>query len=263
MLSIYTSIFNLQNNLFNWQEALDNFSDFADEVIVATTTYKSYVSLSLLLDYSKRNKKVKIVNTKFSLDEYDFDGKLKNAALKRCSEEFCILLDADERVRVSDRYKWENLAYKLRFDDCDAYFIPVIDLFNSEDEYKSIGMKWYLHKNKPNIQRGVVDFAKLENGKIDINKSDTTELCYTDGSLVYTKATFNNRKFDYEEDIINNNIPIVYHLGWLEKETRLRQSAFWKPVWENRAGKEVKTENSLDELNKIEYFKHNFGTWKD
>ena len=63
-------------------------------------------------------------------------------------------------------------------------FIPVVDLCKGEDYYKSIGFKWYMHKQ--GLKRGVWPYAKLNNGKIDVNKSDTCELLDEDDNLVQT-----------------------------------------------------------------------------
>jgi hypothetical protein len=51
--------------------------------------------------------------------------------------------------------------------------LPSINLCGSELTYKDIGSKWYIHHNNIGLQRGIVNFAKKENGKIDITKSDT------------------------------------------------------------------------------------------
>ncbi len=266
MFSIYTSLYNLNNGFIDWKAALDNFCAFAEQVVIATLPGEK----NILLDYIgypnfiyPENIKV-IVADNLSLNDLDFDGKLKNIALKQCSQPFCILLDGDERINLKDRPKFEKIASYLEDNRIDACFIPVIDLFNSEKEYKSVGQKWYLHRNKLDINRGVVNFAKKDDGKIDINRSDTCELIYNNGNLVnayylINPASSHDEKIDH---IKRFDDPVIYHLGWLDKEKRLKSNEFWHPVWENRAGKEVKNIiHKKEELDKIEYWKHGLKLW--
>lgn len=255
MFSVYTSLYNLNNGFIDWKGALDNFLSFADQVCVATLP-DNPEDFNLLSKYSG---KVSVTIADTELSDPLFDGKLKNAALKMCREEFCILLDGDERVRLNDRPQWEMTSKHLSYmDDVDAFFIPVIDLFNSEREYKSIGQKWYLHKNLPELHRGVVNFARKNNNTIDTNKSDTTELIYKDGSLCRTISLVNELNIRAIKDLGVK----VFHLGWLDKNKRLLANKFWSPVWNSRAG--ITIDNVIldkEELNKIEYFSHGLKLW--
>lgn len=258
MFSIYTSLYNLNNGFIDWKAAIENFMNFADEVVVATTDsdinqLHEYIQTSCPEKY-----KIKIALCDDSiLDSMDFDGKLKNAALKQCTKEFCILLDGDERVSVEDRKYWVQRANGIKHTIWDSVYIPVIDLFNSEREYKSIGHKWYLHKNLPELNRGVVNFARKDGHHININKSDTCELIYDDGSLCKT-LTLGYPTLDFVKNIGAK----VWHLGWLDKDKRLKSNAFWQPVWNKRAGEQVTNIiHSKEKLEKIEYFPHGLKLW--
>jgi hypothetical protein len=265
MISIYTSLYNLESGLFDWKEALDNFSSFADEVCVATTMSSVDDTVKLLNEYAETNKKVNIIVTNLSFEDYAFDGKLKNAALSICTNLFCMLLDGDERVRVSQRYKVDNYCKALYENKAyDAIMLPVIDVFNSEKECKSVGEKWYLHRNSENIKRGIVDFAKLPNGKIDHCRSDTCELIYNDGTLVKSMRILEDEGLEDKLDRIRRyNVFTIYHLGWLDKQKRLKANDFWRPVWSNRAGEEVKTISTMEELNQIKSVPHNLPYWNE
>jgi len=255
MLSIYSSLYNLSANIFDWQRRLIEFRDFADEVCVATSTDCKDDSVEVLSKFCFDNN-IKCVVTDIKFSDYAFDGKLKNAALKACSGEFCTLLDIDEAVSPKFRDSWRKLAFKLEKSEYDAVFVPVIDLFHDLNHFRSLGQKWYIHKNKPNIERGIVNFAKLDNGKILHTKSDSAELIYSDGNLVKSVFLINPNLDNNEKltQIRQQNCPVVKHFGWLNKEQRLKQQAFWNPVWSNRAGFEVNTEIDFD---KIEYWPHN------
>lgn len=253
MISIYTSLYNISANIFNWQDRLIEFKKFADEVVVATTKNQDNSYLTLAPFCFKND--IKLVITDISLKDLDFDGRLKNAALKSCSNPLAILLDIDEYIPLNQKDNWLIKADQLLNSDFDAMFIPVVDLYHDINNYKSIGCKWYLHKNNFNIERGIVNFAKKSNGKIDHTKSDTCELIKSDGQLAKTFSYMDlSIPDDQKLQLIKLNNIFVVHEGWLNKEQRIKQQQFWQPVWSNRAGFEVKTE--ID-FNSIKYKKHN------
>ena len=258
MFSVYTSLYKLQNGLIDWKLAIDNFSNFAEQVVIATFN-DGIEDIELLNQYFKDNNKVKIVTVETDLSDPFFDGKLKNAALKGCNEEFCILCDGDERLRLNDKPEWEKAARYLRqLDNIDAFFVPVIDLFNTEREYCALGQKWYLHKNITNLNRGIVNFAKRNDNTIDTTRSDSCELIYDDTSLCRTMSLMNNLNIREVKDLGIK----IFHLGWLDKQKRLLANQFWGPVWSSRAGKEVTDIiDSMEELNKIEYWPHGLKLW--
>ena len=207
-----------------------------------------------------------MIKTAFEYSDLCFDGKIKNAALEACREDYCILLDADERINPSDRPKWEVYARALGKDQkIDALLVPVIDLCRDFHNYKCINSKWYLHKNNRGIKRGIVDFAKLANGKIDTERSDTCEAIYEDGSLVRAALIINPRLSNEDKISIlkNQGVPFVWHTGWVDYEHRLKINEFWKTTLENRSGK---TENNIilkiEELQKILIYPHDLPLWK-
>lgn len=261
MLSLYTSLYNLENNLFDWQEALANFGSFSDDVVIATTAWCQDNTVKLLEKYCAEHQGFKLVVTDFSFENYAFDGNLKNAALHECKYNWRVLLDADERVCAWQKNLWLDLA-KHVFEDysdlgVDAILIPSINLCGSEREYKDIGHKFYLHNKK--VSRGIPNFARLDNGKIDISKSDTTEPIDKNGDLVKSVALSNKI-----EDLRGANCPYVFHYWGVNPEKRINQNKFWKPHWENRAGKEVSDiilENQ--EIQKIPVSEHKLRMWHE
>lgn len=267
MLEIYNSSFNLIKSGFDYEDMLSNFCSFADRVTIAINSSEDG-TYEVLEKWRKENApdKLNLVKTAFEYSDLSFDGKIKNAALEACLEDYCILLDADERINPSDRLKWETYAQALGEEHkIDALLIPVIDLCRDFHNYKSIGSKWYLHKNNRGIRRGTVNFAKLESGKINTERSDTCEAIYQDGSLVRTGAILvpsltNEEKINAFKNL---EMPFVWHTGWVDFEHRLKINNFWKPVWENRAGKEIDNIiQKLEELNKITVYPHDLPLWK-
>jgi hypothetical protein len=251
MFSIYTSLYNLDNEFIDWKSALDNFSAFADEIVISTLPQ----DYNFLYDFVhskpiKNNFTIEVCDD-ISLDDLAFDGKLKNAALKKCTQPFCILLDGDEEIPLYNKLLWEQYANFIENSNADGIMIPSINLCKDKYHYKDIGWKFYLHKNNIGIERGIVNYAKLDNGKINIQLSDTTEPIINGELGKFIKLSNNIN------DIKNGVIPFVFHHWGDNFEKRLKQNQFWLPVWENRAGKEVKNIILLKEsLEKIEIFPH-------
>ncbi len=236
MISIYSTAYNLSAGMFDYAAAIERWSQFADEVVIATNSVEDW---NLLMEETLETDKLKVILTEIPFSEYDFDGKLKNAALQACSEPYCILLDLDEYIPVNQKSQWLRLIETINTLNQKAVLIPVIDLIQDSFHYKSLGYKWYLHQ-KEGCYRGIVNFAKKEDGKIDITKSDTTELIDKHGNLIpamylISPAMDNEDKLQAMKDC---GIYVV-HTGWLDKETRVKQNDFWYPHWQNRSGREL------------------------
>ncbi len=256
MFSIYSSAFNLIKNQFDYEGAIKNFCSFADEVVIAVNTSVD-CTFERLVQLQKAYDNLVLIETSFSYQNPAFDGLIKNAALQHTTEPLKIGLDMDERISLDNKSAWVEYANYLSDSiHGKALFIPVIDLFRDHAHYKSIGQKWYLHTK--GLKRGVVNFAKKENGKIDIEKSDTCELLNQDDSLVLSLGMPIPRSKSYLDFIKKNSIPYVVHIGYLDTNRRVNViNPFWKTHWENRAGHEV-TNIALKEsdLVKEPYLEH-------
>jgi hypothetical protein len=260
MFSIYTSLYNLDNGFIDWKSAISNHSCFADELVIATLPKDFPILHEHIQNFLIERHKVKLINCEeISLDDPFFDGKIKNEALKYCTQPYCILLDGDERIDIKDKDRWIAAANFLSRSHYDAFLLPVIDVFNTDKEYKSIGLKWYLSKNLPNLNRGIVNFAKKEDGSIDIDKSDSTELIYSDGSLVKSVPIHSG---SLNINSVRELGIKIWHLGWLDNKKRLSSNAFWQDIWDARAKRKITNIiHSEEELNKIESFPHGLKLW--
>lgn len=270
--SIYTSAYNLINMGFDWRSTLDNWGRFLGgegQVIIAANASTDDTVRTLHEYAHEQNEKGGtdwgVVETNISYENPLFDGMIKNEALKRCTGNVCTLLDMDEVLPLSNRAAWDMAKTALMESTYDALFVPVIDLFHDEKHFKSMGQKWYLHKNKSYLKRGRVNFAAREDGSTDITKSDTCELCREDGSLANATAFVGAQTEQWLRlmTMSMNQIPYVIHLGWLNKQQRLRQSAFWAPVWNSRAGEQVEKPLAESDLDKISYYPHNLKHWNE
>lgn len=248
MISIYTSCFNIEkNNFHHWKYTIPKWLEFinSDDEIVIAVNRSDDDTLKLIRQFP-----VKIIRTEFDYNDYAFDGKIKNAALQECENHLCVGLDLDE-VPSKNRDRWVVFGNGLLHSSLDFILIPVVDLCKSEKTAKGIGCKWYIHKR--GLYRGVWNGAKLANGKIDIDKSDTCELIDKNGNLVRGGRVCSLNS----QSIKNIDSPYVIHYGWLNWEDRQNQNEFWKPVWENRKGGEVlNITQDKDIYDSIEVFEH-------
>lgn len=265
MFSIYTTAFLVNQNQFDFSDAITNFCHFAGqdgEVKVAvpiSDTDNTYESLQKWKrDNAGLSSNLEIFYANAFKADPDFDGKLKNFALQSCVGPLCIGIDLDERLCFWQRDRWIQLGNTLLESPYDAAFIPSIDLYQDFQHYKEINHKWYLHKRLGTF-RGVVNFARLENGHHDIDKSDGCELINANGDLV--KAVLLCQ--DYTPSFLQKNqIPFVYHLGHVDIENRLlRNRNFWKEHWTVEAGKDVFVPTTLDDIKEVSVKEHGLELW--
>jgi len=246
MFSIYSSAFNIEKNSFDFKTAFENYLSFADEVVISTINDNEDSTISILKDYSNKYKNFKFCVSNLKRKDPLFWGKLRNEALEICKEEFCISLDLDEYIPNWQKYNWINFARNLSFSDYDAYLVPLLNLWADKstirwDTSTNYLFKWVLHKNlkfPKKLKRGAVNFAKKNDGTVDITKSDTNELIYEDGELVRSKNIITDFSLNPENYIQECTSKIfIYHTGYLNFENRLtRNKNFWNEQFKIQAG---------------------------
>lgn len=274
MITIYTSIFSVERMRFKWREALKNWFQFLDgsgEICIAINTsddktpelVRAFCD-RLVAETPHSQTKFKIVDVEIPYALPDFDGRGKAAALSHATQPFAILLDIDEFLIPLQRKMWLRLAAELQNRrNFEAFLVPVVDLIQDEQHFKSVGSKFYLHRTGSNITRGVFKGGYREDGSINTNLSDTTELILADSrELVRAQFLIDPNLPDFLKIGIleSGETPFVLHYGWIDKEQRLRQSDFWRPVWAARNGSEVKTESTLTDLEKLPRLHHSLQT---
>jgi hypothetical protein len=270
MFSIYSSAFNVIKNSFDYKEAVQNFCSFAEEVVICVNKSEDE-SLdafnNLMIEYSN----LKIISSDFSYNDPLLDGKVKNEALQNTSYPYKIGLDMDERIPVRHKYRWTKIAeFMLNYNDIAGFLIPSVDLWKDKahvqaDPNKNKNFKWYLHKQ--GLYRGAVNFAKLEDGKIDREKSDTCELIDLYGNLVPTPKIY--KEFQKDEDYfqwLENESIFVFHIGFLDFNKKIiRNKNFWNKHWELVSGKIHNTAMTIEEFeNRSKNLKpHNLRLWDE
>ena len=246
--SSYTSAFNLVKMGFDWQNSILNYSRFMDEVVIAINTSEddTFETVSKFLE-EKGISNVILCQCSFDYSDLAFDGKIKNFALQHTSGDIKISCDIDERFPLYQKDLWRRVGnHLLSQREISAFLIPSINLCGDIYHYKDIGYKWYMHKDE--LYRGIVNFAKKQDGKIDTDRSDTCELIDANGNLVQAL------KFDNSiEGLREGETPYVFHYWAVDKDRRIKQNEFWQPVWSNRAGKEI---NNKIDFSKTQVLKH-------
>lgn len=245
MISLYTTAFNAEIGGFDLDSAYNNFSLIADEIVVATLKNKD--STIDVLNSLKEKYPIKVIETEHNVTTFAVDGILKNEALQNCSGDICIQMDADERAGNLDA--WNDFLSNEKsilesMGDAKAIMLPVINLFGSVNQYKDIGRKWYVHRR--GLKRGVVNFAKLPNGKFDKTKSDGCELLDLDGNLV---PSVSFPVLETVEEYDDRRIPYIVHFGHADFIRRIRLNRnFWKKTWESYDGKPADVPLELSEV---------------
>ena len=230
--SIYTCAFKLEENDFDWEDAIDNFTAFADEVVVAILSGDT-VTRDLI---KSKNRKVRVVDTPYTLEDPLAVGKLKNAALQNCFGQRQIGLDMDERIPLGQKTVWENLATNtIDRGGIDSILLPTIDLWGDvktiKNDFKQYNgkFKWYLHRY--GLKRGVVNFAKIGVDQIDNTKSDTCELLDQAGDLTHAAQVWDASIKDIPTylDFLKKSGLYVFHLGYANLERRHKlNNEFWE-----------------------------------
>lgn len=262
--SIYSSAFNLIKNNFNYEFHLANFCCIAEEVVIAVNTSEDN-TLEELRRFAKNSDlpKLRILSCDFSYEDPQLDGKIKNFALQNTTKPAKINLDMDEYIPFWQKELWDTLyeRYASFFDFKEefSFFVPSLNLYKDVNHFYDINKKWYFHG--VNCHRGVVNFAKLENGRHDISKSDSCELIDADGNLVKTYDIISHFGQLEESELLSllesKIIPFVVHTGYLNIEDRItRNKNFWERHWSLESGKEVSLPKKQEDFDKP-YKHHN------
>ncbi len=278
MIEIYSSGYNLQSMGFSWKETLSLWLQFlrnqgAITIAVNTSKDETPKLLRAFFDQYKAENpwcqtKIQVIDATIPYEDPEFDGKLKALALAACTQPYCVLLDMDEIIPVWQTKLWAGLVGELeKRRNLDGLLVPVVDIIGDDEHVKHpIGQKWYIHRNSPNITRGVVKWARREDGSFDTSKSDSCEAVAKDtGELIRAQAILMGDLPDFLKmaNLENGEIPYVVHLGYRNLEQRLKQTEFWAPHWEARNGrKDEKPKTTLEDLQKIRRFGHNLRDWR-
>lgn len=245
MLSIYGYLFNASVRNFDLDEAIQNFTQFADETVIATLYKQEDDTLARLQTYEQSlGGRLKVVMTDIDpLRNNRFDGDLKTAAMRACSKDnLLVIADCDERFVLSQRPLWDRWGQRLlATPGLDGLLIPVIDLYRGRDTIRAdtpIGQKFRMHRHTVD-RRGVPAYAERADGFIATSQSDTTEPLNRVGQLAsFATVVQNPIALQPQMAQMLAGVPYVIHEGWLDLERRAKIGReWWKPRWEERSGR--------------------------
>lgn len=275
--TVATSIYNAQRMGFAWRSAFSNWLDFLSgegQLVIAINTSDDDTPAAVRAwvkqwqeEHTSSATVIDVLDIAIPYTNPAFDGLGKAAATAAAKQPFVILLDLDERLVPSQRKLWLALTCELERSPVEALFIPVVDLIGERDRFKSIGSKFYLHKNLPHLTRGVVKHAWNEDGvtwRTDV--SDSCELIHRETGALAVTAAIMAELPDFLKigQLESGAVPFVYHLGFLEAEQRVRQSAFWRPIWNARCGNaKEEPETTLETLAAIPRYRHSLPDWEE
>lgn len=250
MISVYTQFYNVKKYNIDYKSALKNFEQIADEVVVAVNTTKGDRTYASIKKWAQNHSKIKVVECKYKYDDIEFDGKVKDFALKNTTLPIKVQMDGDERFDLNRPEMFHTLANHMMFhSDINGIMTPSIDLWGDLKKVRKnhrAGFKFRIHK--AGINRGVPNFAKFPNGKIDTTKSDTTEPIDENGNLIQFHPTC--APDSLEPTNLKNLSYYTFHLGYVNFEYRKKISEFWAPHWNLRSGTQTEkpaTDESLSE----------------
>lgn len=252
----------------NWSTFLSLFPEYHEINLVVNTSEDNTLEVikESAIKYRKNNVVINVIESDISYSDPAFDGKIKDIGFQNSTADYNILLDLDECAPLYSAKSWIQAANQLDDSDFDGLLVPSIDLFGDFEHATGVGQKWYLVKNRSYIHRGVFVGGIKENGKFAVDKTDTTEPCLPDGNLIKSAHMFDPR-MTYEQklsELKTNKWPFVFHLGALDLDQRIKQNAYWAPVWSARAGEEVTNiKLSKDEYKNQSTFEHGLKHWSE
>ena len=255
-ISLATSAFNIVKNDFDIEDAIKNWSHFVDEIVIATIPSED--NTEELLDQVKDQSeiKIKIVKLDDSTDVIGWDGRIKNAAHQAATHDIVVQVDLDERMGGRTEL-WRDIAKNLLAskDRIKSLMIPSINLFGGYYTYSDISKKWYMCV-KDGVQRGVVNFAKTEEG-FDRTKSDSTEAIDEDGNLVPSSDIVQCTGSWSNLEYCKKRMPFIWHLGYLSLSRRTKlNKEFWKEKWDSYGEGESDVIVDIESFEKKEVFEH-------
>jgi hypothetical protein len=239
MISLYTTIFNIDKIEEDLDEVFSNWLYYVDEIVIATFRWEhEKVRDKVVKSKFYRSKKIGVISRHLEIqtDVY-WEGKLKNAALQNCRNDIALQCDLDERISGSKEHLETCCKAILDNNFPCSIMLPTIDLYEDLDHYTNIGHKWYLHRRQ-GTYRGSVNWARKDNGDLDAEKSDTCELINEQGELIPCVG---------KVDFYKQN-PKIIHLGYLDLEKRNKVNEFWGKIWNHRHSGEYDASYKMPEI---------------
>ena len=172
-IGIHVSVTNPEKNRFPWKEAIQSYLNFADEVIVVDGASNDG-SLEKLLEWEKREKKLKVIISEWPKGDFDYSEfpKHLNIGYKTLSTDWKIKVDVDYVIHEDTYVRWrKNLSLCPKNRNLTSY--GKLQITNREKMYFKVNVPFCIRAND-NIAYGKV---------LDKDKGDWAYPIYWDGKL--------------------------------------------------------------------------------
>ena len=160
MISLYTTLFNIDKLDVDLDEVFSNWLYYVDEIVIATFRWEhEKVRDRIFKSKFYDPKKIGVVSRHLEIEtDIYWEGKLKNAALQNCRKDIALQCDLDERI--SGKKEHLEICCKAILDNdfpC-SIMLPTIDLYEDLDHY--INKVDFYKENPKIIHLGFLDLEQ-------------------------------------------------------------------------------------------------------
>lgn len=205
-ISLCMIVKNEENNIIN---CLDRAIEYVDETIIVDTGSTDR-TLNLLDEHYSNKSNIEIIKYKW---ENDF-SKARNEALKYCTGDWILVLDADERVFMN-RLKLETF---LKNKSDKTFIIPIYNILSQNDISVTSTMVRLYRNNNPSYFGTIHEQLKIDNKMIEAERLDGN-ICkiihYGYCDYVFGEKNKHKRNMDLIMDNIKENPDDPFH--WYNK----------------------------------------------
>lgn len=258
-ISAYTTVRNVIEMDYPFEEAIRSVLAFADEVVVLDSTGQKHSdgTSERLNVMSKEEPRIKHIRHDFDWTAPNhgiFDGQAKALARSYCTGDYLWQFDVDEIVHEIHAEMVRPFIRKLDWKGFDLVALPVIDLWGRDKIRIDVSLwKLRLSLNKPEITHGIpLALRKYENGLLYARQG--TDGCdyigkYTGAGFPFASyapvqveqlrlaAVQDASAIPEIESFVNKSlakIPAVFHYSWFNIKRKIQNyKQFWDTSWKS------------------------------
>lgn len=257
-VSGYTTTLNCLQQEYPYRNCIESMLAFCKEVIVVDggSTDGTWEELEAWASEEPKLKIHKVERDWKHTRHAVFDGAQKAEARKRCTQEFCWQMDADEVAPPGTKEKIDSFVRSWPA-AVDLISFPVVEYWGSKEKTRVDvnPWKWRLSRNLPHITHGIPKELRREDEDGNLYAHPGTDGCDYVHAETYERiphASFYNDQAHtvriqamrgdpqaldaYEEWLQNctNLLPFVEHFSWMNIERKIKTyKNYWQKHWES------------------------------